>query len=35
MRQVKIFGPRTSPMAIIGDGLSFGTPEFSQFATVR
>ena len=35
VRQVKIFGPRTSPMAIIGDGLSFGTPEFSQFATVR
>jgi anaphase-promoting complex subunit 10 len=35
VRQVKIFGPRTSPMAMLGNGVSFTTPEFSQFATVR
>ena len=35
VRQVKIFGPRTSPMAMLGNGVSFTTPEFAQFATVR
>tara|TARA_B110000977_G_scaffold49146_1_gene66710 strand:+ start:366 stop:965 length:600 start_codon:yes stop_codon:yes gene_type:complete len=35
VRQVKIFGPRTSPMAMLGNGVSFTTNEFAQFATVR
>ena len=34
VRRVKIFG-RTSPMAMLGNGVSFTTPEFAQFATVR
>jgi anaphase-promoting complex subunit 10 len=35
VRQVKIFGPRQSPMAMLGNGVSFTTTEFAQFATVR
>ena len=35
VRQVKIYGPRTSPMAMIGNGLTFTTVEFGQYATVR
>ena len=35
VRQVKIYGPRTSPMAMIGNGLTFTTAEFGQYATVR
>lgn len=35
VRQVRIFGPRTSPMAMLGNGVSFTTNEFSQFSTVR
>ena len=35
IRQVKIFGPRTSPMAMMGNGMHFTSTEFAQFATVR
>ena len=35
VRQMKIFGPRTDPTALMGRGISFATPEFGQFATVR
>jgi anaphase-promoting complex subunit 10 len=35
IRQVKIFGPRTSPAAMVGHGMEFTTTEFGQFATVR
>ena len=35
VRQVKIFGPRQSPMAMLGNGVSFTTTAFAQFATVR
>ena len=39
IRQVKIFGPRTSPTAMMtgthAHGMGFQTPEFSQFTTVR
>ena len=35
IRQVKIYGPRTSPEAMIGQGMQFSSAEFAQFATVR
>jgi len=35
VRQVKIYGPRTSPEAMIGQGMQFTTAEYGQFATVR
>ena len=35
IRQVKIYGPRTSPEAMIGQGMQFTTAEYGQFATVR
>ena len=35
IRQVKIFGPRASPTAMMGHGMEFTTAAFGQFATVR
>ena len=35
LRQIKVFGPRADLVAALGHPVSFTTPDFEMYATVR